>query len=102
MQIRLLFSSVIILVSSLIAVENHFFHRASTIEKEFYSSKQPTIKNSNLKPQLISSELKAPTSIAFLDRYDILVLERYNGILKGIINDTLKMNLCLTLIFQKA
>ena len=52
-------------------------------------NKQPTIKDERLKVQLVTSGLKAPTSIAFLDKNDILVLERYNGTVMRIINDTL-------------
>ena len=49
---------------------------------------QPTIKDTNLKAELITTGLNAPSNMAFLDK-DILYLERYSGKVRAIINDTI-------------
>lgn len=49
---------------------------------------QPTIKDANLKAELIATGLNAPSNMAFLDG-DILYLERYSGKVRAIINDSI-------------
>lgn len=49
---------------------------------------QPTVKDANLKVELIATDLNAPSSMTFLDK-DILYLERYSGKVRAIINDTI-------------
>lgn len=49
---------------------------------------QPTVKDANLKVELIATDLKAPSNMVFLDK-DILYLERYSGKVREIINDTI-------------
>jgi glucose/arabinose dehydrogenase len=51
---------------------------------------QPTLVDPKLKVQLVASNIDAPTNIAFLDINDLLVLERFNGNVKRIINDTIQ------------
>ena len=89
-RLGLLFFSLIILVSSNIAIGILFVDFVSAVEKQPYAAKQPSLNDPHLKAQLISSQLKAPTSMAFIDMQDIVVLERYNGTVRRIINDTLK------------
>jgi glucose/arabinose dehydrogenase len=56
-------------------------------QSEFNFTKQPIINNTNLKVELVSSGLRAPTSMAFLDDNDLIILERFNGTVIRIIND---------------
>ena len=51
---------------------------------------RPTVIDPNLKVDLVSSGLSAPTNMVFVDNDEILVLERYSGIIKRIINDTIE------------
>jgi aldose sugar dehydrogenase len=55
------------------------------------ASKQPTINDNHLKIQLVAPGLRKPTSMAFLDNGDIIVLEISNGTVRRIINDTLQL-----------
>lgn len=48
----------------------------------------PTVKDTNLKAELIATDLNAPSNMVFLDK-DILYLERYSGKVRAIINDTI-------------
>lgn len=52
-------------------------------------SGMPYIKDSNLKVESVSEGLDLPTSIAFLDRNDILVLEKDKGTVQRIVNGTI-------------
>ncbi len=47
---------------------------------------QPSIKDKNLKIDLVTQGLNSPTSMAFLGPKDILVLEKDDGIVNRIIN----------------
>jgi len=50
---------------------------------------KPTVIDRDLKVESITDNLSAPSNMAFLGNNDILVLERYNGEVRRIINDTL-------------
>jgi glucose/arabinose dehydrogenase len=54
---------------------------------EVETCSQPTIKDANLKVELVATGLNAPSNLAFLGQ-DILYLERYTGKVRAIINDT--------------
>ena len=54
------------------------------------SCAQPTLIDPELKVELVANGIDAPSNMAFLDINDILVLERFNGKVKRIINDTLQ------------
>ena len=49
-------------------------------------SENITINNPNLHAQEIATDLQFPTAIAFLDSQDIIVLERFSGVVKRIVN----------------
>lgn len=49
----------------------------------------PTVADPNLKVELVASGLKYPTTMAFVGKDDILVLEKNNGTIMRIINGTL-------------
>jgi len=51
---------------------------------------EPTVRDPNLQVKLVSNGLHSPTSMAFLGANDILVLERYNGKVQRIINNTIQ------------
>jgi len=74
---------------SLMLIENNLVIYVLAKQNEDNIGKQPIIKDTNLRIELVS-RLKAPTSIAFLDNKDILVLELYNGTVRRIVNDTLQ------------
>lgn len=49
----------------------------------------PTVKDSNLKVELVHTKLKAPSNMVFLNDSDILFLERYSGKVNRIINENI-------------
>jgi hypothetical protein len=49
----------------------------------------PTLIDPNLKVELVASELSYPTTMAFVGKDDILVLEKNNGTIKRILNGNL-------------
>jgi glucose/arabinose dehydrogenase len=49
-------------------------------------SENITINNPNLHAREIATDLQFPTAIAFLDSQDIIVLERFSGVVKRIVN----------------
>ena len=51
---------------------------------------EPTIVDNRLKIELVASGLKRPTSMAFLDNGELIVLELANGTVRRIVNDTLQ------------
>jgi glucose/arabinose dehydrogenase len=51
-------------------------------------SKSPVLNDPNLALELVAKGIKFPTSMAFLDKDDILVLEKNDGIVKRILNGT--------------
>ena len=51
---------------------------------------RPTVIDPNLKVELVTSGLNAPTNMVVVDDHVKLVLERYNGKIKRIINDILE------------
>ena len=56
------------------------------------SNNGPTIKDPNLKVEVVFKGLKFPTSMAFLGPNDILVLEKNNGTVQRIVNGTMLLN----------
>jgi aldose sugar dehydrogenase len=71
-------------------VENNIVHPVPTKQCNIETCIQPAVKDQNLKVELVSTGLNAPTNMAFLDNNDILVLERYTGKIRRIINDTIQ------------
>jgi glucose/arabinose dehydrogenase len=51
-------------------------------------SKSPVLNDPNLALELVAKGIKFPTSMAFLDKDDILVLEKNDGTVKRILNGT--------------
>src|SRR5687768_2992285 len=51
---------------------------------------QPTLIDPKLKVEQVATNIEGPTQMVFLDVNDILVLERFSGIVKRITNDTLQ------------
>jgi aldose sugar dehydrogenase len=49
----------------------------------------PTLTDPNLKVELVTSELSYPTTMAFVGKDDILILEKNNGTIKRIVNGNL-------------
>jgi len=54
----------------------------------YYSAAEPIINDPNLKAEIVYKGIDFPTSMAFLNSDDILVLEKNNGIVRRIINGT--------------
>ena len=52
----------------------------------YYSAAEPIINDPNLKAEIVYKGIDFPTSMAFLNSDDILVLEKNNGIVRRIIN----------------
>lgn len=63
---------------------------STAIENDNLTTTKPTIIDPGLKVENIVSNLIAPSNMAFLGNDDILVLERYNGEVRRIINETLQ------------
>src|SRR5688572_26797088 len=63
---------------------------STAIENDNLTTTKPTVIDPSLKVQNIVSNLIAPSNMAFLGNNDILVLERYNGEVRRIINETLQ------------
>ncbi len=58
------------------------------VNVEFDEGKQASIRDSNLKVEIIASGLELPTTMAFLGHNDILVLEKEKGTVQRIVNGT--------------
>lgn len=52
--------------------------------------KMPKLYNPNLKVELVTSGLKYPTTMAFVGKDDLLILEKNNGQVKRLVNGTLQ------------
>jgi len=77
-----------ILILSLTAIMNFTSATKATPEGSI-SSGMPDIKDPNLRVESVSEGLELPTSIAFLARNDILVLEKDKGTVPRIVNDNM-------------
>jgi glucose/arabinose dehydrogenase len=53
-------------------------------------SKKPVVNDDSLDVQIVSSGLKFPTTMAFLTEDDILVLERFNGTVRRVLDNVLQ------------
>lgn len=58
---------------------------------------QPTVIDPNLNVEVVASGLIAPSNMVFINVNEILVLERYSGKIKRILNDTLQQEPLLDL-----
>ena len=79
---RIWFFSVIAGISLIVIVYSSFIAHAAEI----------VVKDNNLKLETIVSELENPTSMAFLDSNEILVLEKDSGKVQRIVNDDISSN----------
>ncbi len=61
-------------------------------ESAFPSAKGPIITDPNLKAEVVFSGLAYPTGMAFLDKDDILVIEKDTGIVRRIVNSVMVQN----------
>jgi len=85
------FLSIVLLVLFLnLFVENNIVQSLPTKQCNIEICDQPIVKDQNLKVELVSDELTAPTNMAFLDNNDALILERYGGKVVRMINDTIQ------------
>ena len=57
----------------------------------------PVIKDPNLKVEIVAEGITFPTSMAFLDKDDILVLEKNTGVVKRVINGNVQRDPLLDL-----
>ncbi len=73
-----------------------FFCGFSTIFAQFINA-EPTIEDPLIKVELVVSGLSSPTSMAFVDSQNILVLEKNSGEVKLVSNDELKKDPILNL-----
>lgn len=51
---------------------------------------QPTLSDPKLKVEVVATNIEGPTQMAFLDSNDVLILERFSGMVKRITNNTIK------------
>jgi aldose sugar dehydrogenase len=51
-----------------------------------YDSRGPQVRDPNLRAKLVSDGLEFPTSLAFLDEDNVLVLEKDKGTVQRIVN----------------
>jgi glucose/arabinose dehydrogenase len=70
---------------------------ASPVEQCSINCLEPTVIDPNLGIDVVASGLNAPSNMVFVNDNEILVLERYSGIIKRIINDTLEQEPLLDL-----
>jgi len=91
---------VIILILNLLLLANNSMNYVNS-EKQYDPCKRPAINDNHLKIQSVASGLRKPTSMAFLGKGDILVLELSNGTVRRIINDTLQPKPLLDLNISK-
>jgi aldose sugar dehydrogenase len=66
-----------------------FFFLAARASSELINYQEPAINNPAFKVQMISNEIEFPASMAFLGKDDILVLEKNEGTVKRIVNNTM-------------
>jgi glucose/arabinose dehydrogenase len=88
---------VFVLLFSNIILENDPVHAILTKQCSIQFCAQPTVNDPNLKVELVATELKAPTKMTFMDNNEILVMERYNGKVVKISNDSLQPEALLDL-----
>lgn len=69
----------------------------SPVEQCSINCLEPTVIDPNLGIDVVASGLNAPSNMVFVNDDEILVLERYSGIIKRIINDTLEQEPLLDL-----
>jgi aldose sugar dehydrogenase len=92
-RIRVLILSSLVLICILFLAENNNGYRVhATNSKDCTKDpcKQPIVNDDKLKVEAIAFGLKFPTTMAFLGDNDILVLERYNGTVRRILDNTLQ------------
>ena len=84
-------SSILICVLFLTENNNDDYNAYSTLSKDCTADicEVPTVGDDDLKVELVSSGLKIPTTMAFLDDNDILVLE-LNGTIRRILDNVLQ------------
>jgi glucose/arabinose dehydrogenase len=70
--------------------DKNIVHSVPTEQCNMETCIQPTVNDQNLKVELVTTDLNAPTNMVFLGNNDLLVLERYTGKVKRIINDTVQ------------
>src|SRR6187455_1797674 len=80
---------VLVLLLSLFP-DNNVVHSVPAEQCDMDVCIQPTVNDQNLKVELVTTDLNAPTNMVFLGNNDLLVLERYTGKVKRIINDTVQ------------
>jgi glucose/arabinose dehydrogenase len=84
---------VIVMLICIISIqieEHHYFFEAHSLGLEPpRSNKKPIIHNPDLKIELVASGIELPTSMTFIDRNDLLVLEKEKGTVLRIINGTI-------------
>jgi len=97
---KLLFITIILILNLLLLGNNSVNYVISEIKQDD-TCKRPAINDNHLKIQLVASGLRKPTSMAFLDNGEILVLELSNGTVRRIINDTLQPKALLDLNVSK-
>src|SRR5688500_14561645 len=51
---------------------------------------QPTLSDTKLKVEVVATNIEGPTQMAFLDSNDVLILERFSGMVKRITNNTIQ------------
>jgi aldose sugar dehydrogenase len=91
LSIRLL---TLVLLLSIIALPLSFVHAQEKVGDFKLPSEdgKPLVKDSNLKVQEVVSGLDFPTTFAFLDRDNILVLEKDKGTVQRVMNGTIISN----------
>jgi aldose sugar dehydrogenase len=81
----------VILVALLALVSWHmdYYRNGGVIEVDYVAYAAPTLRDSGLIIQTVETGLASPTSMAFLDPYNILVLEKNKGTVQRIKNGNL-------------
>jgi glucose/arabinose dehydrogenase len=89
-RLLIILSLVVSVLFLYLFIEYDIIHSLHAKECNSETCIQPTVRDQNLTVELVNDDLNAPTNMAFLDNNEIIVLERYTGKIKRIINNTLE------------
>jgi glucose/arabinose dehydrogenase len=101
MAVKMFLASICIVMLLYLSL-SYPFNRGFVLGRAKVSPEGPSLSDANLKAELVTQGLKAPTSMVFLDSNDILITEKNTGVVERIDNKTSEKTVLLQLNVSKA
>src|SRR5262245_52249726 len=101
MAVKMFLASICIVMLLYLSL-SYPFNRGFVLGRAKVSPEGPSLSDTNLKAELVTQGLKAPTSMVFLDSNDILITEKNTGVVERIDNRTSEKTVLLQLNVSKA